>query len=201
MNTRLQVEHPVTELITGIDLVEQMICVAAGEKLSLSAERCHAHRLAGGVAVFMPKIPSRNFLPSIGRLVKYRPPVEGRDHGITIRNDTGVLEGGEISIFSLSDDRQTHDHAPSRAARHRGAVQCARFIFYRRHSSQYSLPVVAHAPSALAFRQALHWFIAEEFPKGFPPLTPEGDIALRLAAVALPSITFSAIANARFPAR
>src|SRR5260370_7007178 len=97
MNTRLQVEHPVTELITGIDLVEQMIRVAAGEKLSLSQKEVTLTGWAVETRVYAED-PFRNFLPSIGRLIKYRPPLESRVDGITVRNDTGVQEGGEISI-------------------------------------------------------------------------------------------------------
>src|SRR4030095_10768497 len=97
-NTRLQGEHPVTELVTGIDLVEQMIRVAAGEKLKLSQKDVALTGWAGGARVYAED-PFRNFLPSIGRLVKYRPPAEGNHEGITVRNDTGVQEGGEISIY------------------------------------------------------------------------------------------------------
>ena len=98
MNTRLQVEHPVTELITGIDLVEQMIRVAAGEKLALAQKDVTLTGWAVESRVYAED-PFRNFLPSIGRLVKYRPPEESSVNGITVRNDTGVQEGGEISIY------------------------------------------------------------------------------------------------------
>ncbi|HTN95571.1 MAG TPA: biotin carboxylase N-terminal domain-containing protein, partial [Nordella sp.] len=95
MNTRLQVEHPVTELITGIDLVEQMIRVAAGEKLTLTQKQVKLNGWAVEARVYAED-PFRNFLPSIGPLVKYRPPAEMTQDGITVRNDTGVSEGGEI---------------------------------------------------------------------------------------------------------
>ena len=98
MNTRLQVEHPVTELITGIDLVEQMIRVAAGEPLTIKQADVQLKGWAVESRVYAED-PTRSFLPSTGRLVKYRPPVEGRNNGITVRNDTGVFEGGEISIY------------------------------------------------------------------------------------------------------
>ena len=107
MNTRLQVEHPVTELITGVDLVEQMLRVASGEKLSLAQKDIKLNGWAMESRLYAED-PYRNFLPSIGRLTRYRPPVEGRveqdleaptlDAPI-IRNDTGVYEGGEISMF------------------------------------------------------------------------------------------------------
>src|ERR1700755_977464 len=115
MNTRLQVEHPVTELITGIDLVEQMIRVAAGEKLKLAQKDVALTGWEGGSRVYAED-PFRNFLPSIGRLVKYRPPEESSAGGITVRNDTGVQEGGEISIYYDPMIAQLVTHAPSRAA-------------------------------------------------------------------------------------
>ena len=114
MNTRLQVEHPVTELITGIDLVEQMIRVAAGEKLSLTQADVKLNGWAVESRVYAED-PTRNFLPSTGRLVTYRPPVEQSDKGITIRNDTGVYEGGEISIFYDPMIAKLVSHAPTRA--------------------------------------------------------------------------------------
>ena len=98
MNTRLQVEHPVTELITGIDLVEQMIRVAAGEKLPYKQSDIKLKGWAVESRVYAED-PFRNFLPSIGRLVRYRPPEEEAKDGVTVRNDTGVFEGGEISMF------------------------------------------------------------------------------------------------------
>ncbi len=99
MNTRLQVDHPVTELITGIDLVEEMIKVAAGEPLSFGQEDIGINGWAIESRIYAED-PYRNFLPSIGRLVTYRPPAEGVDEdGRTIRNDTGVEEGGEISMY------------------------------------------------------------------------------------------------------
>src|SRR3989475_6441134 len=98
MNTRLQVEHPVTELVTGIDLVEQMIRVAAGERLKLKQSDVKLDGWAVETRIYAED-PTRNFLPSIGRLVRYRPPAEAVRDGVTIRNDTGVTEGGEISLY------------------------------------------------------------------------------------------------------
>src|SRR4030088_261228 len=115
MNTRLQVEHPVTELITGIDLVEQMIRVAAGEKLKLAQKDVTLTGWAVESRVYAED-PFRNFLPSTGRLVKYRPPAESRQDGITVRNDTGVQEGGEISIYYDPMIAKLVTHGPSRAA-------------------------------------------------------------------------------------
>ena len=115
MNTRLQVEHPVTELITGIDLVEQMIRVAAGEKLTIAQKDVTLTGWAVESRVYAED-PFRNFLPSVGRLVKYRPPPEMSQDGITVRNDTGVYEGGEISIYYDPMIAKLVTHAPSRAA-------------------------------------------------------------------------------------
>ncbi len=99
MNTRLQVEHPVTELITGVDLVEQMIRSANGEPLSMTQDDVKLNGWALESRIYAED-PYRNFLPSIGRLTRYRPPAEGTlMNGAKIRNDTGVFEGGEISMF------------------------------------------------------------------------------------------------------
>ena len=99
MNTRLQVEHPVTELITGVDLVEQMIRSAQGEELNMTQDDVKLNGWAIESRIYAED-PFRNFLPSIGRLTRYRPPIEGKkDNGAIIRNDTGVFEGGEISMY------------------------------------------------------------------------------------------------------
>ena len=94
MNTRLQVEHPVTELVTGFDLVEEMIKVAAGEKLNITQEDVSFKGWAIESRIYAED-PERNFMPSTGRLITYKPPLEIDN----IRNDTGVFEGGEISMF------------------------------------------------------------------------------------------------------
>ncbi|NNC47582.1 MAG: acetyl/propionyl/methylcrotonyl-CoA carboxylase subunit alpha [Sphingomonas sp.] len=98
MNTRLQVEHPVTEEITGIDLVEQMIRVAAGEKLPFKQEDIQYNGWAIEARVYAED-PYRGFLPSTGRLTTYRPPMEQREDGAVVRVDDGVTEGGEVSMF------------------------------------------------------------------------------------------------------
>ncbi len=99
MNTRLQVEHPVTELITGVDLVEQMIKSANGDKLAIKQKDVKLNGWAIESRIYAED-PFRNFLPSIGRLKRYRPPAEGTlSNGAIIRNDTGVYEGGEISMY------------------------------------------------------------------------------------------------------
>ncbi|MGO4838991.1 acetyl/propionyl-CoA carboxylase subunit alpha, partial [Rhizobiaceae sp. 2RAB30] len=98
MNTRLQVEHPVTELVTGVDLVEQMIRVAASEPLTIKQSDVKLEGWAVESRLYAED-PYRNFLPSIGRLTRYRPPEEGRVGEAVIRNDTGVTEGSEISMY------------------------------------------------------------------------------------------------------
>ena len=99
MNTRLQVEHPVTELITGIDLVEQMINIAYGKKLEMTQKDVHLKGSALEVRIYAEN-PYKNFLPSIGRLTKYNPPKETKhSDGSITRNDTGVREGDEVSMF------------------------------------------------------------------------------------------------------
>src|SRR6059058_1075147 len=118
MNTRLQVEHPVTELVTGIDLVEQMIRVAASEKLAIKQSDIKLSGWAVESRVYAED-PFRNFLPSVGRLVKYRPPAEANQNGITVRNDTGVQEGGEISIFYDPMIAKLVTHARPRSKRNR----------------------------------------------------------------------------------
>jgi propionyl-CoA carboxylase alpha chain len=182
MNTRLQVEHPVTELITGIDLVEQMIRVAAGEKLTLSQKDVTLTGWAVETRVYAED-PFRNFLPSIGRLVKYRPPVESSAGGITVRNDTGVQEGGEISIFYDPMIAKLVTHAPSRAAAIE-AQSTALDSFYV-DGIRHNIPFLSALMNHPRWRSGnlSTGFIAEEFPKGFAVRSPEGEIARRLAAV------------------
>src|SRR5271168_4349977 len=183
MNTRLQVEHPVTELVTGIDLVEQMIRVAAGEKLKLTQKNVTLTGWAVESRVYAED-PFRNFLPSIGRLVKYRPPAEASHDGITIRNDTGVQEGGEISIYYDPMIAKLVTHASSRAAAIE-AQSTALDSFYVdgiRHNIPF-LAALMHHPRWREGKLSTG-FIAEEFPRGFTSRVPEGEVARRLAAVA-----------------
>ena len=155
MNTRLQVEHPVTEMITGIDLVEEMIRVAAGEKLRLS--QCDVKLNGWSVeSRIYAEDPVRNFLPSTGRLVTYRPPQEGKTDGVTVRNDTGVYEGGEISIYYDPMIAKLVTHAPTRAQAIEAQADGARRLRHRRHPPQHPVPLGPDAASALAVGQALH---------------------------------------------
>jgi propionyl-CoA carboxylase alpha chain len=183
MNTRLQVEHPVTELVTGIDLVEQMIRVAAGEKLKLTQKNVTLTGWAVESRVYAED-PFRNFLPSIGRLVKYRPPAESETNGVTVRNDTGVQEGGEISIYYDPMIAKLVTHAPSRAAAIE-AQSMALDSFYI-DGIRHNIPFLSALMSHPRWREGKlsTGFIAEEFPRGFSARAPEGEIARRLAAVA-----------------
>jgi len=182
MNTRLQVEHPVTELVTGIDLVEQMIRVAAGEKLKLSQKDVTMTGWAVESRLYAED-PFRNFLPSVGRLVKYRPPAESRVDGITVRNDTGVQEGGEISIYYDPMIAKLVTHAPSRAAAIE-AQSTALDSFYI-DGIRHNIPFLSALMNHPRWREGKlsTGFIAEEFPRGFSVRAPEGEIARRLAAV------------------
>ena len=166
MNTRLQVEHPVTELITGIDLVEQMIRVAAGETLSIRQEDVHLKGWAVESRVYAED-PERGFLPSTGRLVKYQPPQEMHADGVTVRNDTGVYEGGEISIHYDPMIAKLVTHAGDRAAAidaHAKALD--EFVIDGiRHNIQFLSALMLHPrwrEGALSTG-----FISEEFPEGF----------------------------------
>lgn len=184
MNTRLQVEHPVTELITGIDLVEQMIRVAAGEKLSIRQEDIRLNGWAVESRIYAED-PYRNFLPSIGRLTRYRPPAEGRSGGRTVRNDTGVYEGGEISLYYDPMIAKLCVHAPTRADALEGMADAldAFDIDGIQHNISFLAAVMGHA----RFKSGTFntGFIAEEFKGGFTgaPLTPEQLKRVAAAAV------------------
>jgi propionyl-CoA carboxylase alpha chain len=182
MNTRLQVEHPVTELVTGIDLVEQMIRVAAGEELKLSQKGITLTGWAVESRVYAED-PFRNFLPSIGRLVKYRPPPESTVNAITVRNDTGVQEGGEISIYYDPMIAKLVTHAPSRAAAIE-AQSTALDAFYV-DGIRHNIPFLSALMNHPRWREGSlsTGFISEEFPRGFAARRPEGEIARRIAAV------------------
>jgi propionyl-CoA carboxylase alpha chain len=183
MNTRLQVEHPVTELVTGIDLVEQMIRVAAGERLAIAQDDVKLSGSAVESRIYAED-PVRNFLPSTGRLVKYRPPAEGVADGITVRNDTGVFEGGEISIYYDPMIAKLVTHGPTRQAAIAAQARAldAFYIDGIRHNIPF-LAAVMQRPRWQAGRLSTG-FIAEEFPGGFSPAAPAGEIARVMAAVA-----------------
>jgi propionyl-CoA carboxylase alpha subunit len=183
MNTRLQVEHPVTELVTGIDLVEQMIRVAAGEKLPIRQSDVKFNGWAIESRVYAED-PYRNFLPSTGRLTRYRPPQEGTVNGVTVRNDTGVYEGGEISLYYDPMIAKLVTHASTRSAAI-AAQSDAIDVFVIdgiRHNVPFLAALMAH-PRWRAGKLSTG-FIAEEFPGGFHAQAPEGETGEVLAAVA-----------------
>jgi propionyl-CoA carboxylase alpha chain len=256
MNTRLQVEHPVTELVTGLDLVEQMIKVAAGEPLDLDhllgpkptaddarirlvgdakakkkegkarrrlelyqqeatvgryveefgedGRTALAEDLAEGLIEIVPasrrlgvplrgwaiesriyaEDPTREFLPSTGRLVTYRPPAEGHRNGVTLRNDTGVYEGGEISIHYDPMIAKLVTHAGDRATAI--AAQADALDQFVVDGIRHNIPFLAALMQKERWRQGRlsTGFIAEEFPHGFTPHQPEGEAFNVLAAVA-----------------
>jgi len=183
MNTRLQVEHPVTELVTGIDLVEQMIRIAAGEKLSIKQSDVTFDGWAVESRVYAED-PYRNFLPSTGRLTRYRPPQEQTANGVTVRNDTGVYEGGEISLYYDPMIAKLVTHAPTRAAAIAAQSDAldAFVIDGIRHNVPFLAALMAH-PRWEAGKLSTG-FIAEEFPGGFHAAAPQGEAAKVLAAVA-----------------
>lgn len=180
MNTRLQVEHPVTEMITGLDLVEQMIRVADGEVLSIKQEDVTIDGWAIEARVYAED-PSRNFLPAIGRLVRYRAPAED---GTSVRIDTGVGEGSEISMFYDPMIAKLATHGPDRAsaiARMQDALD-AYFIRGTGHNTAFLASIMAHP--RFASGQFTTNFIAEEYPEGYAPAAPEGGLLDRFCAVA-----------------
>jgi len=182
MNTRLQVEHPVTELVTGIDIVEQMIRVAAGEKLSIRQEDVKLDGWAIESRLYAED-PYRNFLPSIGRLSRYAPPPEGkRDEGTTVRNDTGVFEGGEISMFYDPMIAKLCVHGKDRDAAIAGMSEA--LDAFEVEGIGHNLPFLSAVMEHPRFKRGALTtaFIAEEWPEGF-------------SGVRLPKKTLQALAS------
>src|SRR5690554_292877 len=187
MNTRLQVEHPVTEYITGLDLVEQMIRVAYGEKLPLTQDEVKLTGWAIENRVYAED-PYRNFLPSTGRLVQYNPP-EAEDG---IRIDDGVTEGGEVSIFYDPMIAKLITYGDTRIeAIDRQIDALNRFeIKGPGHNIDFLSALMQHE----RFRAGniTTNFIAEEYPEGFEGAPASEDLLRNLAAIA----AFAATAHA-----
>ncbi|MEF3046967.1 acetyl/propionyl/methylcrotonyl-CoA carboxylase subunit alpha [Pseudotabrizicola sp. L79] len=183
MNTRLQVEHPVTELITGVDLVEQMIRVANGEPLPFRQEDLKINGWAMESRLYAED-PYRGFLPSIGRLTRYRPPVEGKTDGGIVRNDTGVFEGGEISMFYDPMIAKLCTWAPTRA----GAIEEMRLALdtFEVEGIGHNLPFCSAVMDHPRFTSGniTTAFIAEEYPDGFQGVTLDTGMLHRVAAAA-----------------
>ncbi len=220
MNTRLQVEHPVTELITGIDLVEQMIRVAAGEALPFAQPDLKINGWAMESRLYAED-PYRNFLPSIGRLTRYRPPVEkaagpmqqadrwvpahpGDTPAVAqtgVRNDTGVYEGGEISMFYDPMIAKLCTWAPTRAE----AIEGMRVALdeFEVEGIGHNLPFLSAVMDHPKFVSGdiTTAFIAEEYPEGFQGATlPEDELA-RVAAAASAMHRVAEIRRARISGR
>ncbi|MBN9345871.1 MAG: acetyl/propionyl/methylcrotonyl-CoA carboxylase subunit alpha [Devosia sp.] len=183
MNTRLQVEHPVTELITGLDLVELMLRVAAGETLPLAQQDVGIDGWAIESRLYAED-PYRNFLPSTGRLTRYRPPAEERDAEHAVRNDTGVYEGGEISTFYDPMIAKLCAWAPDRAAAI-GVMQEALDQFEVEGVGN-NIPFLSAVMAQPRFREGrlTTGYIAEEFPDGFTGVTLSATELTHLAALA-----------------
>ena len=179
MNTRLQVEHPVTELITGIDLVEQMIRVAAGEKLGFAQKDVTLTGWAVESRVYAED-PYRGFLPSIGRLTRYRPPEETD----TVRIDTGVHEGAEITMFYDPMIAKLVTYGPDRDAAI-AAMQAALDSYYIRGIA-HNIPFLAAVMRHPRFQagELTTAFIAEEYPNGFSGAPLSDGLRDRLIAIA-----------------
>ncbi len=183
MNTRLQVEHPVTELITGVDLVEQMIRVAAGEALPFVQADLKINGWAMESRLYAED-PYRNFLPSIGRLTRYRPPVEEATATGIVRNDTGVFEGGEISMFYDPMIAKLCTWGLDRAT----AIDEMRIALdtFEVEGIGHNLPFVAAVMDHPRFvaGNITTAFIAEEYPDGFQGAVLDDVVLRRVAAAA-----------------
>jgi len=178
MNTRLQVEHPVSELITGVDLVEQMIRVAAGEALPFAQDDLTINGWAVESRIYAED-PYRGFLPSIGRLVRYAPPAEGDQAGVVVRNDAGVREGDEISMFYDPMISKLSTWAPTREA----AIDAMGMALEAFHIEGlgHNVPFLAAVMDQDRFRsgQLSTNYIKDEFPDGFhgtPPTAFQRDL-------------------------
>jgi propionyl-CoA carboxylase alpha chain len=183
MNTRLQVEHPVTEAITGLDLVELMIRAAAGEKLPFAQRDLKIKGWAIESRIYAED-PYRHFLPSIGRLKRYRPPAEGKVGDAAVRNDSGVREGDEISMFYDPMIAKLITHAPSRLA----AIdaQARALDSFLIEGIQDNIAFLAAVMDEKRFRAGdiTTAYIKDEFPDGFHGVAPTSEQRDALAAAA-----------------
>jgi propionyl-CoA carboxylase alpha chain len=179
MNTRLQVEHPVTEMVTGIDLVEQMIRIAAGEPIPFKQKDVKLTGWAIEARVYAED-PLRNFLPSVGRLTRYREPIAGRG----VRIDSGVYEGAEISVYYDPMIAKLIGYGEDRSQA-TSAITAALDAYQIRgvsHNISFLSALLLH-PRFVAGRLTTG-FIAEEFPEGFQAIKPSEEQRRLLSAVA-----------------
>ncbi|WP_282181270.1 acetyl-CoA carboxylase biotin carboxylase subunit [Aliiroseovarius marinus] len=216
MNTRLQVEHPVTELITGVDLVEQMIRVANGEPLSITQDDVGINGWSIENRVYAED-PYRNFLPSIGRLTRYRPPaeiaagpmqangkwadeaIEGTNYAV--RNDTGVYEGGEISMYYDPMIAKLCTWAPTRNE----AIEAMRNALdgFELEGIGHNLPFVSAVMDHPIFMKGemTTAFIEEQYPDGFEGVELSTDALRRIAASAAAMYRVAEIRRTRISGR
>jgi len=182
MNTRLQVEHPVTELVTGIDLVEWMIRIADGEHLTIQQDDVKLTGWAMESRVYAED-PFRNFLPSIGRLTKLQPPEETA----TVRVDTGVYEGSEISMYYDPMIAKLITYGSNRTQAINNMRQALDEYYIRGVS--HNIPFLASLYSKERFVEGRLTtnFIAEEYPNGFhaADLPPENPVTLVAVAAVI----------------
>ncbi len=176
MNTRLQVEHPVTEMVTGLDLVEEMIRVAAGEPLRIGQDDVRLDGWSIETRVYAED-PYRGFLPSTGRLVRYRPP----EAGDGVRVDDGVVEGGEVSMFYDPMIAKLVTHGTTREdAIDRQVEALDRFELSGLGNNIDFLSAIMQHPRFRAGALTTG-FIAEEYPEGFKGVAPDDALARALA--------------------
>jgi propionyl-CoA carboxylase alpha chain len=177
------VEHPVTEMITGLDIVEQMIRVAAGEKLALAQDDIKLNGWAIESRLYAED-PYRNFLPSVGRLTRYRPPAEEASETLVVRNDTGVFEGGEISTFYDPMIAKLCTWAPTRLE----AIEAMAVALdeFEVEGVGHNLPFLSTVMEQQRFRDGrlTTGYIAEEFPEGFSGATLGDGTLIGIAAFA-----------------
>ena len=181
MNTRLQVEHPVTEMVTGLDLVELMISIASGEKLSFSQDDVTITGWAIESRIYAED-PKRNFLPSIGRLTHYKPPDEEQG---SVRLDSGVIEGSEISIFydPMISKLITYGEGRREAIDLMKSALDNYYIKGTANNVSFLSAIISH-PRFLGGQLSTN-FISDEFPDGFVSIKPIGEVKNRIIAAAV----------------
>ena len=183
MNTRLQVEHPVTEEITGLDLVEQMIRVAAGEKLKFRQEDIGINGWSVETRVYAED-PYRSFLPSTGRLVRYWPSIQKRDDDLVVRVDDGVVDGGEVSMFYDPMIAKLVTWAPSREEAIDAQVDALdQFVIDGISDNVDFLSALMQHPRFREGNLATD-FIADEYPEGFEGAPADEQLLADVAVVA-----------------
>jgi propionyl-CoA carboxylase alpha subunit len=183
MNTRLQVEHPVTEEVTGLDLVEQMIRVAAGEKLTFGQDDVQLNGWSVETRVYAED-PYRSFLPSTGRLIRYWPPKQIREDDLVVRVDDGVVDGGEVSMFYDPMIAKLVTWAPTRIEAVDAQVDALdQFVIDGISDNVDFLSALMQHPR---YRSGgiTTGFIAEEYPEGFEGAPADEQLIEDLAVIA-----------------